>query len=237
MKISFLTLFPEYFETLQKHVLIQRALQKHLLDLQITDIRKYAKGSYRHLDDSVYGGGAGMVLKCEPVISALKAVRRENSHIVIVDPCGFPFTQSKARELSKKEDIIFLCGHYEGYDARIYAYADEVISIGDYILSSGEIASIVITDSIVRLLDGVLRKDSIAQESFETQRLEHYQYTRPAEFEGKKVPAVLTSGNHQAIQEYQMFSSLQRTMQYRPDLLERYPMTEDEKAVWSRYKK
>ena len=112
-----------------------------------------------------------------------------------------------------------------------------MISIGDYILSSGEIASIVITDSIVRLLDGVLRKDSIAQESFETQRLEHYQYTRPIEFEGKKVPAVLTSGNHKTIQAYQMLSSLQRTMQYRPDLLEKYPMTEDEKAVWNRHKK
>ena len=114
MKISFLTLFPEYFETLQKHVLIQRALQKHLLDLQITDIRKYAKGSYRHLDDSVYGGGAGMVLKCKPVISALKAVRRENSHIVIVDPCGFPFTQSKARELSKKKILFFFADIMKG---------------------------------------------------------------------------------------------------------------------------
>lgn len=231
MKLTYLTLFPENFYSFQHSVLVERAQRKKVLETQVIDIRDYAKGSYRHLDDNVYGDGAGMVLKCEPILNALKAVRSLKSHVLIVDPCGTPFTQSKARELSSQEDIIFLCGHYEGYDARIYDYATECISLGDYILSQGELASQVISDALIRLLPGVLRKESTEVESFEMHRLEHYQYTKPRIFEGKAVPEVLLSGNHEQIARYNQYQSLIRTRAFRKDLLEKYPLSEEERKI------
>ena len=182
MKLTYLTMFPENYDGFLETVQIKRARNKGILTTQIVDIRDYADGSFRHLDDSPCGGGAGMVMRCEPVIKAIRAASSDNSRIILMDPCGKPFTQKKAHELAELEDIVFVAGHYEGFDARVYDEADECISIGDYILTGGELASQVISDAIVRLLDGVIRKESIQEESCETMRLEYPQYTRPNAF-------------------------------------------------------
>ena len=231
MKLTYVTMFPENYDGFLETVQIKRARNKGILTTQIVDIRDYADGSFRHLDDSPCGGGAGMVMRCEPVIKAIRAASSDNSRIILMDPCGKPFTQKKAHELAELEDIVFVAGHYEGFDARVYDEADECISIGDYILTGGELASQVISDAIVRLLDGVIRKESLQEESFETMRLEYPQYTRPIEFEGKRVPDVLLSGNHAKINAWRKRKALERTMQYRKDLIEKYPLTDAEREL------
>ncbi len=231
MKLTYVTMFPENYDGFLETVQIKRARNKGILTTQIVDIRDYADGSFRHLDDSPCGGGAGMVMRCEPVIKAIRAASSDNSRIILMDPCGKPFTQKKAHELAELEDIVFVAGHYEGFDARVYDEADECISIGDYILTGGELASQVISDAIVRLLDGVIRKESLQEESFETMRLEYPQYTRPIEFEGKRVPDVLLSGNHAKINAWRKRKALERTMQYRKDLIEKYPLTDAEREI------
>lgn len=235
MKIQYVTMFPENFDSFLASVLMERARRKGVLETGIIDIRDYADGSYRHIDDDVYGGGAGMLLKCEPVIKAIHATRSEKSHVIFLDPAGTRFDQTKAHELCQYEDIVFVCGHYEGFDARIYEEADELISLGDFILSGGEWAAQVITDSIVRLQEGILREGSPEEESFEMHRLEYEQYTKPADYQGRKVPAVLLSGNHEKIRQWRVLSALLRTMQYRPDLLMKYPMNEEEKELYEAY--
>lgn len=231
MKLTYVTMFPEYYDGFLETVQIKRARDKGIVETRVVDIRDYADGSFRHLDDSPCGGGAGMVMRCEPVIKAIRAASSFNSRIIMMDPCGMPFTQSKAHELSKMDDIVFVAGHYEGFDARIYEEADECLSIGDYILTGGELASQVISDAVVRLLDGVIRKASIEEESFETMRLEYPQYTRPVEFEGKRVPDVLLSGNHAKIDAWRKVKSLERTIRYRKDLIVKYPLTDEEKEL------
>jgi tRNA (guanine37-N1)-methyltransferase len=236
MKIQYITMFPENFDSFRHSVLMERAERKGILTTAITDIRDFADGSYRHIDDSVCGGGAGMILKCEPVIKAIRSVRTAESHVVLLDPAGAVYDQKKAHALASYDDLVFVCGHYEGFDARIYDEADEMISLGDFILSGGEWAAIVISDSIVRLKEGILKDASTAEESFETPRLEYAQYTRPLDFEGKKVPDVLLSGNHEKIRQWRVLSALLRTMKYRPDLLEEHPMNEEEKKLYETYK-
>lgn len=235
MRIQYVTMFPENYDSFLSSVLMKRAQKKGILSCSITDIRDFADGSYRHIDDSVCGGGAGMVLKCEPLIHAIRAARTPHSHVIFLDPAGAVYDQAKAHELAEREDLVFVCGHYEGFDARIYEEADELISLGDFILSGGELASQIITDSIVRLLPGVIRTSSTEEESFEQPRLEYEQYTRPIDFEGRKVPDVLLSGNHERIRQWRVLSSLLRTMKYRPDLLEKYPMNEEEKKLYEAY--
>lgn len=232
MKIQYVTMFPENYDSFLSSVLIARAQKKGIISFYVADIRDFADGSYRHIDDSVCGGGAGMVLRCEPVVKAIRSVKTKKSHVILMDPAGTVYSQKKAHELSEMEDLIFVCGHYEGFDARIYDEADEIISLGDFILSGGELASQIITDSIVRLKDGILRRASTEEESFEMPRLEYAQYTRPVDFEGKRVPEVLLSGNHEKIHEWRVLSALHRTMQYRPDLLAAYPMNEEEKKLY-----
>jgi tRNA (guanine37-N1)-methyltransferase len=231
MKITILTMFPEMLASLQASPIIRHAITKGILELQITDIRDYAEGSYRHIDDSPYGGGAGMILKCQPVLDALASVRGENSHVVIPVPAGLPYTQKKARQLMKEEDLIFIAGHYEGMDARIYEEAEELLSLGDYIVSGGEYACMIMTDSIVRLLDGVIREDSTADESFEEDLLEYPQFTKPREYQGKKVPEVLFSGNHEKIRRWKKKESLRWTLKWRPDLLEKKTMNSEEREL------
>lgn len=237
MKITYVTMFPENYESFLHSVQIERARNRGMLETAIVDIRDYAEGSYRHIDDSPCGGGAGMILRCEPVIKAIRHARSEKSTVIAMDPCGKPYSQKTAHELLQKEDIVFLAGHYEGFDARIYDETDMCISIGDYILSGGELASMIITDSIVRLLPGLIRRASTEEESFETNRLEYDQYTRPVDFEGKKVPDVLLSGNHAAIRRWRTASALEKTLRLRPDLIEKYPMNEEEKEILRHKKK
>ena len=219
MKISILTICPEQFGDFQRTPLISRSMQKGLLELEIKDIRDYAPGCFRKVDDSPYGGGAGMILRCQPVIDCLESVRTPGSHVVIPVPVGRPYTQKDARRFAGKEHLILICGHYEGMDARIYPYADELVSIGDYILTGGEIPAMVITDSVMRLAQGSMKAESIEEESFENGLLEYDQYTRPAEYRGHKVPGVLLSGNHEAIREWRRQDSIRVTRKMRPELL------------------
>lgn len=236
MKLTYVTMFPENYDGFLETVQIKRARTKGIVETRIVDIRDYADGSFRHLDDSPCGGGAGMVMRCEPVIKAIRSAKSPESRVILMDPCGMPFTQHKARELAELEDIVFVAGHYEGFDARIYDEADECISIGDYILTGGELASQVITDAVVRLLDGIIRKESTVEESFETMRLEYPQYTRPIEFEGKRVPDVLLSGNHAKINAWRKRKALERTIRYRKDLIEKYPLTKEENELLEKSK-
>ena len=231
-QITVLTMFPEYFDSFLNGVLVQRARTKGICQIRVVDIRDYADGSYRHLDDSPCGGGPGMIMKCEPVIAALRANKTEQTRSYIMDPGGQTLSQKLVHDLSKEDDLLLLAGHYEGLDERIYEECDGCLSTGDYILSGGELAAQVIIDSIIRLQEGVLANDSTVEESFETDRLEYPQYTRPVDFEGRKVPDVLLSGNHAMIENWRLAKAYLRTAQMRPDLIAKKPMTKaEEKAL------
>lgn len=220
MKISILTICPEQFGDFQKTPLIARAVEAGRLELSIIDIRDYAPGSFRRVDDSPYGGGAGMILRCQPVLDALSAVRTPESRVLILTPTGKPYTQGDAHRLAEESHLILICGHYEGMDARIYPYADELLSIGDYVLTGGELPAMVITDSVMRLVKGSIKEESIKEESFEQGLLEYPQYTRPADYNGQKVPEVLLSGDHEAIRKWRQQEALRITKENRPDLLD-----------------
>lgn len=205
MKIDVLTLFPEMFEGVFNTSIIKRAQAKGLLEVNVRDLRSWGEGERRNVDDRPYGGGVGMILRVDIIDAALKDLRKKNSKVILLDATGTKFTESKARELSKVEHIILIAGHYEGVDHRVHEYlVDETISIGDYVLTGGEIPSMVLVDSVIRLLPGVLGKDeSSADESHkEPGYLEYPQYTRPEEYKGWKVPKVLLSGNHAEINKW-----------------------------------
>ena len=221
MKISILTICPEQFGDFRKTPLISRALEKGILELEIIDIRDYTPGCFRKVDDSPYGGGAGMILRCQPVLSALEAVHCPESHTVVLAPVGKSYKQEDARRLSCEEHLILICGHFEGMDARIYPHADEMISIGDYILTGGELPAMVIADSVLRLIDGSIKPESLREESFDQGLLEYPQYTRPADYQGQKVPDVLLSGNHEAIRKWRKENAFRLTAELRPDLLDK----------------
>lgn len=219
MRISILTICPEMFGDFKNTPLISRAVSSGLLELEVIDIRDFAPGSFRKVDDSPYGGGAGMILRCQPVLDALESVRMEGSHVVILAPSGTPYTQKDAHRLSEKEHLILICGHYEGMDARIYPHADELLSIGDYIVTGGELPAMIIADSVMRLVKGSMKEESTIEESFENGLLEYPQYTRPAEYKGQKVPEVLLSGDHEAIRKWRSEQAFEITNKNRPDLI------------------
>ncbi len=231
MKISILTMFPEMLDSLKQAPIVVHACRKGIVEIEIVDIREYAEGSFRDIDDSPYGGGAGMILRCAPVLKALQAVKDAGSYTVLSAAAGSPYTQKKAHEFAAKDHLILICGHYEGIDARVYDHVDEMVSIGDYIVSGGEYPAMIIADSIVRLLDGVIKKESTEEESFENGLLEYPQYTKPAEYEGAKVPEVLLSGNHEKIRQWRKKESLKMTLQYRPELLKKTELDEEEKKM------
>ena len=232
MRITVLTMFPEVFQGFLQFPMILRCIDKGIASIEVTDIKDYADGSFRHIDESPYGGGAGMILRCEPVVRAIRAVRRENSIVIAMAPIGTVFTQKDALELKDAQDIILLAGHYEGFDARIYDYCDRIISMGDFILSSGELPCMALIDSVIRLKEGIIRSESTEDESFMNGLLEYPQYTRPYDFEGKKVPDVLLGGNHEKIREYRRMQSLLLTKKNRPDLFEKAELSEAEKALF-----
>lgn len=231
MKISVLTIFPQSFESFLATPVVKRALDKGLVEIEIVDIREYAGGSFRHIDDSPYGGGPGMIMRCQPILEALNAVSEPKSHAVMLSPKGHRYDQKCAHRYAAKEHLVLLCGHYEGIDARAEPYFDEQISLGDYILTGGELAAQVIIDSVVRLLKGALRDSATTDESHENGLLEYPQYTHPAVYNGKAVPEVLLSGNHQAIEDWRRTQALLITCENRPDLFEAYPLSEYEKEL------
>jgi tRNA (guanine37-N1)-methyltransferase len=196
--VNILTLFPEYFYGLKKTSIIKRAIEKDVVDINIINIRDYSTDKHGSVDDTPYGGGPGMVLKCQPVVDAMKDVE---GHIIMLSPQGKKFDHNKAIELSKKSNITLVCGHYEGFDERIRNYVDEEISIGDFVLTGGESAAAVIADATIRLMDGVIKQESVAEDSFANGLIEAPQYTRPASYDGMDVPEVLMSGDHKKIEE------------------------------------
>lgn len=236
MRISVLTMMPDLFGDFLKGPVIARAVRNSALEVEIIDIRDFAPGSFRHIDDSPFGGGAGMVMRCQPVLDALRSCRKNPipagaEKTVIMSPAGTPYTQAKARDFSGLEHLILICGHYEGMDARIYPHADEQISIGDYVLTGGELAAQVVIDSVARLLPGSLREASTQEESFENGLLEYPQYTQPAVYEGEAVPEVLRSGNHERIRRWRLQQSLLLTRKVRPDLFAARELSAEEREL------
>ncbi len=231
MNITILTIFPEVFDSFLKMPLVERAIKKEIASIKVVDIKPYAGGSFRHIDNSPAGGGKGMLLKVDTTMRAVDANKTEKSRVILLSPRGQVYSQKKARELSKEEDIVLICGHYEGVDRRVENYVDEMISIGDYVLSGGETAAEVIIDSIVRLLDGVIREGATEDESHENILLEYPQYTKPVEYMGERIPDILLSGNHGAIDKWKHLEALKDTKRLRPDLFEKYPLSDEEKKA------
>lgn len=216
-----------------KESILGKALEKELLEIEITDFRDYTTQKQRHVDDTPYGGGAGMLLQAQPIFDALAATQakaKSKGRVILLDPAGRKFDQKVAEELAKEDHLTFICGHYEGYDERIRTLVTDELSLGDYVLTGGELGAMVMIDATVRLLPEVLGNSESAQtDSFSTGLLEYPQYTRPADFRGMKVPEVLTSGNHQKIAEWRRKEALRRTYERRPDLLEDYPLTDQDR--------
>ncbi len=231
MKITILTLFKEQFDGFINTSIIKRALSKKAVEIEIVDIRTFTKDKNYRVDQAPIGGGAGLIMKCQPVYDALASVRQDNSHVILTSPRGKTYNQEKAHELAKLDHLIIICGHYEGIDERINTYVDELVSIGDFILTGGELASMTIADSIIRLLDGAITHESIEEESFENGLLEYPQYTEPYEFDGQKIPDILYTGNHQAINKWRQKQSLKLTKEYRPDLFNKYSFTKQDKKL------
>lgn len=236
MRIDMVTLFPEMFAGPFGDSITKRAVENGILDIHFTNFRDFSFDKHKHVDDSPFGGGAGMVLKPEPMYRAVRDVLArtpefaENRRVLIMDPSGPVFTQEKAKELAKYDQLVFICGHYEGFDARIYPLADEAISIGDFVLTGGELPAMVITDAVSRMLPGVLGdEDSAPTDSFYDGLLEFPQYTRPREFEGMAVPEILLSGDHAKIREWRYQQSLRMTKEKRPDLLEKKELSEKDR--------
>jgi tRNA (guanine37-N1)-methyltransferase len=240
MKIHVLSLFPPMFEGVFGHSILKKAQEKGAVELAVTDIRDFSENKHNQVDDYPYGGGAGMVLKPEPMFNAVEAITEgRKPRVILMCPQGERFTQKKAEELAQEEDLVFLCGHYEGYDERIreHLVTDE-ISIGDFVLTGGELAAMTVIDAVVRLIPGVLgQADSHIQDSFSTGLLEHPHYTRPAEYRGMKVPDILLSGNHAKIEEWREEQSLKRTLERRPDLLDVYELSDRQKKMVEKIKK
>ncbi|MBU5426512.1 tRNA (guanosine(37)-N1)-methyltransferase TrmD [Tissierella pigra] len=239
MKIDILTLFPEFFSPLLNWSIIGRAYEENKVEINSINIRDFSQNKHKKVDDYPFGGGSGMVMKPEPIFDAINSVKKQNSRIIYLSPQGQKFNQKLANELSKEEHLILLCGHYEGIDNRIIDnYVDEEISIGDFVLTGGEIPAMIIVDAVVRLLPGVLRCDeSYIEESHYKGLLEYPQYTRPREFNGHFVPEILLSGNHQKIEQWRKEESIKSTFIKRPDLLDKKALTEEEKVILSKLKK
>ena len=241
MIIKILTLFPEMFDGFLTNSIIKRAIAKDVIKIEVINIRDYTTDKYNRVDSYPVGGGAGLVMKCQPIVDCLRKNRGDRAHTVMLSPRGKIYNQVKAHELLKEEELILLCGHYEGIDERVNKYVDEQISIGDYILTGGELGAMVISDSIIRLLDGAIAEESVVEESFENGLLEYPQYTEPYDYEGDKIPDILYSGNHTAINKWRQKQSLFLTKELRPDLFEKYNLSKQdikllnegkEKASW-----
>lgn len=221
MKIDILTLFPSMFTGFINESIVKRAIDSNKVVINIHNFRDYSKDPHQKVDDYGFGGGPGMVLMPQPIFDAVEDLRTEESKVILMTPQGIKYNQGEAKKLCNEKHLIIICGHYEGFDERIRSIVDMEISIGDFVLTGGEIASMAVCDSIIRLLDGVIDSESAKEESFEDNLLDYPVYTRPADFRGMKVPEVLLSGHHAKINEWRLNEQLKRTKERRPDLLER----------------
>lgn len=236
MKINILTLFPEMFSIFD-HSIIGRARDNKIIDLEVFNIRDFTLNKHRKVDDYPYGGGAGMVMAPQPIVDCIRHVKDKNKgKVIFLGPRGKTFNQEFANELSKEENLIFLCGHYEGIDERVYKHIDMEISLGDFVLTGGEMAAIPVIDSVLRLIPGVLGKEeSFMEESFYNGLLEYPQYTRPEEFEGDKVPDILLSGHHENIRKWRRFKSLKITEERRPDMYKKVTLTKEDVKILKKF--
>ncbi|QIL46518.1 tRNA (guanosine(37)-N1)-methyltransferase TrmD [Vagococcus coleopterorum] len=230
MRIDVLTLFPRMFDGPLTESILGKAIEKKLLEVKVTNFRDFSDSKHKNVDDYPYGGGAGMLLKVQPIDESLQAIEKETpdtkKRVILLDPAGKKFDQKMAEEFSEEEHLVFICGHYEGYDERIRTYVTDEVSLGDYVLTGGELGAMVMIDATVRLLPDVLGNDESAiTDSHSTGLLEHPQYTRPAKYKGMEVPEVVRNGNHKLIAEWQLKESLRRTYQRRPEMLEALEMT------------
>ena len=228
MKFTVLTMLPDLVKEYFEHSVIKKAKDRGAFAIEVVNIRDFSQNKHRHVDDSPYGGGAGMLLQIDPLLRALEHVKKPDSYVLLTSPKAYPFNQKKAVELAQKDHLIFICGHYEGVDARIEKYVDENISIGDYIMTGGELASLVVIDAVSRLLDNSINRESLKEESFDNHLLEYPQYSRPSVYRGMKVPEVLLSGNHQMIKRWRTKMALLETLKYRKDLLHEHRFNQDE---------
>lgn len=228
MKIKVLTLFPEMYTSFLSTSILKRAIGKGIIDIDLINIRDYTKDKYGRVDTPPIGGGAGLIMKCQPIIDCIRANSTSKTHKIILAPRGKTYNQDVARKLSCMDEILIMCGHYEGVDERVYDYFDEIISIGDFILTGGETASFCIIDSVSRLIKGVISDNSILEESFQSNLLEYPQYTEPYNFEDNFVPNILYSGNHTAITKYQKKKAFEMTKKYRPDLYNKNVFTKND---------
>ena len=220
MRIDILTLFKEQFNGFLETSIIKRAIDRKQVEINLVDIRDFVQNKHRQVDDTVYGGGSGMVIMVEPVVLAIESVKTKDSKVILLTPSGYIYNQDKAISLSKEKHLIIICGHYEGIDERIKHFIDMEISIGDFVLTGGEIPSMVLVDSITRLLDGVITKESLESESFNDNLLDYAVYTKPRNFRGYEVPEVLVSGNHELIRKYREEERIRRTNERRKDLID-----------------
>lgn len=231
MKITILTLFPEMFDGFLSNSIIKRAISKGVVEVKLVNIRDYTLDKYNRVDTPPIGGGAGLILKCQPLVDALRANSTTKTHKVLLSPRGETYSEKKAYEYSHLDELLIVCGHYEGIDERVNDYVDELISIGDYVLTGGEIPSMAIADSVIRLLDGAITSESLSEESFSDNALEYPQYTEPKDFEGKKVPDILYTGNHTAIEKFRRKESLKLTRKHRPDLFKKIELSKQDKKL------
>ena len=222
MKIDILSLFPSMFNGVFEESIIKRAIENNVVKINIIDFREFSKDPHNNVDDTPFGGGAGMVLACQPIFDAVNSIRTKDSKVIMLTPSGIPYKQKMAYDLSKEKHIILICGHYEGFDERIRSICDMEISIGDYVLTGGEIPAMALTDSIVRLIPGVIKEQSHIEDSFNDNYLLDYPtYTKPRVYNGMEVPEVLLSGDHKKIDEWRREESIRKTQEVRPDLLEK----------------
>ena len=235
MKIDILTLFPEMFAPLE-HSIVGKAKEKGLLDIRYHNFRENAEKA-RHVDDEPYGGGQGMLLRAQPIFDTIEKIDAKRPRVILLDPAGRRFDQAFAAELAREEELIFICGHYEGYDERIKTLVTDEVSLGDFVLTGGELAAMTMVDATVRLIPEVIGKEASHQDdSFSSGLLEYPQYTRPYDFRGMTVPDVLMSGHHENIRKWRLYESLKKTFQRRPDLLENYAFSDEEKAILDQIK-
>ncbi len=223
MKIDILTLFPSMYDGFLNESIIKRAIDNNYVEINIHNFRDYSTDPHQKVDDYGFGGGPGMVLMAQPIFDAVEALRGDNTKVILMTPQGIKYCQKTAKELSLEKHLIIICGHYEGFDDRIRSVVDYEVSIGDYVLTGGEIPAMILTDSITRLVDGVIEEGSHINDSFnpDTNLLDYPTYTKPREFNGMRVPDVLVNGNHKEIEEYRYNESVKKTERIRPDLLEK----------------
>ncbi|HGD2450630.1 TPA: tRNA (guanosine(37)-N1)-methyltransferase TrmD [Streptococcus agalactiae] len=235
MKIDILTLFPEMFAPLE-HSIVGKAKERGLLEINYHNFRENAEKS-RHVDDEPYGGGQGMLLRAQPIFDTIDKIDAQKARVILLDPAGRTFDQDFAEELSKEDELIFICGHYEGYDERIKSLVTDEVSLGDFVLTGGELAAMTMVDATVRLIPEVIGKETSHQDdSFSSGLLEYPQYTRPYDYLGMTVPDVLISGHHENIRKWRLEQSLRKTLERRPDLLENYAMTDEERLILEKIK-